>query len=118
LGSRRPLQQQSYWSLPLSPKNGLLRSAPAGAQYIGTSASFPPCLQPLQQFYQFISTDKTEVNPKEYLIALRFAENRAHQENAEAITPAGLPSYLSRQIEIESMKPAAKISLDYHWNTT
>ena len=80
LGSRRPLQQQSYWSLPFSPKNGLLCSAPAGARYIGTSNPFPPCLQPLQQFYQFISTDKTGVKLKEYSIALRFAESWAQQE--------------------------------------
>ena len=70
VGSRRPLQKQSYWSLPLSPKNGLLYSAPAGARHSGTSNPLPPCLQPLQQFYQPISTDKAGVKLGEYSIGL------------------------------------------------
>ena len=41
-------------------------SAPAGVRHSGTSNPFPPCLQPLQQFYQFISTDKTGVKQTEY----------------------------------------------------
>jgi hypothetical protein len=99
-------------------------SAPAGARHIGTSNPFPPCLQPLQQLYQFILTDITGVKLKEYSIAPRFAASKTHPGDYRLgagrhivymktawydsfpfvpfATPSGLLSYLSRQTGVKS----------------